>query len=159
MKKLLFALTLSLSGLAFAAEPELKPAQEEAKQAFDEGIEEMLKTVNERCGTKIVVKTDFQNFKTDEWAGRGTYSWCTEVLNVFSGMCNDRPAYKKAIAKKLTGVSCVFAGAKGAEKKDGTNDRTKRNMSFEKGVFTFNMFPDAVNIQDNAKEIVEKALN
>lgn len=159
MKKLVFALTMSICGSAFAAEPELKPAQEEAKASFDESLEDPLKAMNESCGTKIVLKTDFQNFKSEEWNGKGVYSWCQNVVQTIGGMCKDRPAYKKALTKKLTGISCVFAGAKPAQKKDGTNDGTLRNMSFDKGVFTFNMFPDATNISDNTKAVIEKALN
>lgn len=159
MKKLAWCLTMLVSMSTFAAEPELKPAQEEARKDFEEGIEEMLNTVNERCGTKLAVKTDFENFKPDDWKGIGVYGQCKDALNVFSGMCAERPAYKKAIAKKVTGVACLVGGAKGAEKKDGTNDRTKRNMSFDKGVFTFRMFPEAINVYQNANEIIEKALN
>ena len=55
MKKTLLALML-MPSLALAED--LKPAQEEAKAKFDEAIEEPLKLMNEKCGTKVVVKTD-----------------------------------------------------------------------------------------------------
>ena len=74
-------------------------------------------------------------------------------------MCADRPAYKKVIAKKLTGVSCLFAGVKPKEKKDGSSDFTLRNMSFDKGVFTFHIHAEQANAADSAKATLEKALN
>lgn len=63
------------------------------------------------------------------------------------------------IGKKLTAVSCSFAGVKPAEKNDGSNGFTLRNMSFEKGTFTVHLHPDLANIGDNAKATFEKALN
>lgn len=160
MKKLLFAAVFSFAAVCLAAEPELKPNQEEAKGKFDEAIEAPLKELNDKCGTKIkAVKTDYENWKEDDWSGRAHYSWCPDAVSAIASMCEARPAYKKAIAKKLTGVSCLFAGVKPKDKKDGSNDFTLRNMSFEKGTFTFHLHPDTANIGDNAKATMEKALN
>lgn len=160
MKKLLFAAVFSFAAASFAAEPELKPAQEEAKGKFDEAIEAPLKDLNEKCGTKIAtVKSDYENFKDADWSGRAFYSYCPDAVTAIASMCEARPAYKKAIAKKLTGVACLFAGVKPKDKKDGSNDFTLRNMSFDKGTFTFRLHPDAANIGDNAKATLEKALN
>ncbi len=159
MKKLAIAAALGLSTFAFADEPDLKPAQEEAKAKFDEAIEEPLKDMNAKCGTKVTVKTDYQNFKGDEWSGMAFYSWCNAVPEAIGSMCADRPAYKKALAKKLTSISCLFAGVKPKDKKDGSNDFTLRNMSFEKGAFIFYMSKDMANLNDNVKATIEKALN
>ena len=87
-----------LSTATFAAEPELKPAQEEAKAVFDQAMEEPLKALNEKCGTKVTVKSDYQNFKDADWQGKAHYSWCQPVVEAITSMCSDRPAYKKAIA-------------------------------------------------------------
>ncbi len=160
MKNVVIAAALSVSCLAFAAEPELKPAQEEAKGKFDEAIEEPLKALNEKCGTKITtVKSDYENFKEADWPGTAFYSWCPSAMEAITSMCEARPAYKKAIAKKLTGISCLFAGVKPKDKKDGSNEYTLRNMSFEKGVFIFHIEKDEANLGDNAKAVFEKALN
>jgi hypothetical protein len=160
MKKLFVALTLSLSALAFA-EIELKPAQEEAKEKFENEIADAVKAMNEKCGTKVVVKTDFQNFKEADWSGTSVSSYCVPVAETLAEMCESRPAYKKVLSKKLTGVSCLFAGVKPAKKDDGSsNAATQRNMSFEKGVFTYTMSPVGhANLAENAKATMEKALN
>ncbi|WP_249348143.1 hypothetical protein [Corallococcus exiguus] len=73
-------------------------------------------------------------------------------------MC-ERPAYKKAIAKKVTSVACLFAGAKPAQKDDNTNAPTQRNMSLEKGVFVYHLQKDHTNLTDNTKAVLEKAFN
>lgn len=159
MKNTFLAAALCVSGLAFAAEPELKPAQEEAKVKADEAMEEPLKALNETCGTKVVVKTDYENFKEADWSGTGFYGWCPDAVETITAMCKERPAYKKALAKKLTGISCLFAGVKPAEKKDGSNDFTLRNMSFEKGVFVFRIHKNEANLADNTRATIEKALN
>lgn len=160
MKNVFVAAVLSVSFVAFSAEPELKPAQEEAKGKSDEALEESLKGLNEKCGTKIAaVKTDYENFKEADWSGTAFYSWCPTAIDAITAMCADRPAYKKALSKKLTGISCLFAGVKPKDKKDGSNEYTLRNMSFEKGVFTFRIEKDEGNIADNAKATLEKALN
>ena len=160
MKNVFVAAVLSMSCVAYSAEPELKPAQEEAKGKSDEALEPALKALNEKCGTKIKeVKTDYENFKEEAWAGSGFYGWCPDAISAIAAMCDERPAYKKAIGKKLTGISCLFAGVKPKEKKDGSNDYTLRNMSFEKGVFTFHIEKDNSNIADCAKATFVKALN
>lgn len=160
MRKLFVAVVLSLSSFAVAAEPELKPAQEEAKEKFDTELEGALKTLNEKCGTKLkTAKSDYENFSTELWSGRSHYSYCPDAISAVAAMCAERPAYAKAIGKKLTAVSCLFTGVKPAEKNDGSNAFTLRNMSFENGTFTVHLHPDLANIGDNAKATFEKALN
>lgn len=160
MKRLLTAVALSISFIALA-EPELKPAQEEAKDKFDAEIADAVKTMNEKCGTKVVVKTDFEHFKEAEWSGTSVSSYCSSVTQAIGAMCEARPAYKKILAKKLTGVACLVGGVKPAKKEDTTsNAATQRNMSFDKGVFTYTMSPVGhANLEDNAKATLEKALN
>ncbi|NOJ79727.1 hypothetical protein [Myxococcus xanthus] len=155
--KLVFAAVALLSTSAFAEE-DLKPAQEEAKASFEEKISEALAAANEKCGTKLTVKTDFQNFKPEAWANSSYGSYCEAAINGVTSMC-ERPAYKKAIAKKVTGVSCLFGGVKPPEKKDGTNDATLRNLSLDKGTLTYRMSVDHTNIEDNTTATLEKALN
>ena len=162
MTKLATALALTtplMFALPALAEPELKPFQEEAKAAFDEAMEQPLKDANAACGAKITVKSEYEKFNAETWSGRAHYSWCVPVLESVKAMCESRPAYKKALVKKLSTVSCMFSDVKPAEKSDGSNERTLRNMTMAKGVFTFRMYPDAGNIRDNAKATLEKALN
>ncbi|MDC0711589.1 hypothetical protein POL68_24175 [Stigmatella sp. ncwal1] len=156
--KLVFAAaTLLLSTSAFAEE-DLKPAQEEAKAAFEEQIEEYLKPTNEKCGTKLTVKADFENFKAETWSASTFASYCGSVLEGIQSMC-ERPAYKKAISKKVKSVACLLAGAKPAEKNDGSNGAALRNMSLSNGVFTYHASQDQANLSDNTKTTLEKAFN
>ena len=155
--KHVFVAVALLSSAALADE-ELKPAQEEAKAKFEQELEDSLKATNEKCGTTLTIKSDFQNFKTAEWDHASVSSPCQEVVDAIGSMC-DRPAYKKVIAKKLTAVACVFTGVKPAEKKDGSNGRTLRNLSLDKGTFTLHMDKDLANIADNTRAALEKAFN
>ena len=158
MKKLLpLVLVASVPALAFAVD--LKPAQEEAKAKFDEAMEAPLKALNEKCGTKVTMKSDYENYKESEWSGSSYYSWCDGAVEAIATMCESRPAYKKVLSKKLTGFQCLFAGVKPKEKKDGSNEFTLRNMSFSNGTFVFHISKDNANISDNAKTTMEKALN
>lgn len=164
MSKVRWLTVLALSTPLAAASPalaeaELKPFQEEAKAAFDEAMEQPLKDANAACGSKITIKSEYEAFKAEAWEGRSHYSWCVPVLDAIKSMCETRPAYKKVLAKKLTSVACVFSGVKPAEKSDGSNEGTLRNMSMSKGVFTFRMSTDSANVGDNAKATLEKALN
>lgn len=155
--KLVFAAVALLSTSAFADE-DLKPAQEEAKESFEQTIAPALKAANDKCGTKLTVKSDFQNFKPEDWGSSSNGSYCEAALNGLEALC-ERPAYKKAVAKKVTGVSCLFTGVKPAEKDDGTNSATQRNITLEKGTLTYRMDKDHTNISDNTKAVLEKALN
>ncbi len=156
LSTLTFALTVAAPALA---EPDLKPFQEEAKAAFDEAMADPLKAANAACGTKIVVKSEYEKFKADEWSGRSHYSWCVPLLEELKSMCETRPAYKKVITKAVHTVSCLFSGVKPAQKDDGSNGFTLRNLSLAKGVFTMHMAPDMANVNDNARATLEKALN
>ncbi len=158
MKKLLLGIALALAP-ALALAEELKPAQEEAKASFTTALEDPVKALNEKCGTKVAIKADFENWKATDWPSASFYSYCQPVIDTIAAMCADRPAYKKVLAKKLTGIQCLFGGVKPKDKKDGSNEFTLRNMSFDKGVFTFHMHVDSANIADNTKATVEKALN
>lgn len=155
--KHMFVAVALLSSSALADE-DLKPAQEEAKAKFEQELEDPLKAANEKCGTSLTIKTDFQNFKTAEWDHASVSSPCEEVVKALGSMC-ERPAYKKVIAKKLTAVACLFSGVKPAEKKDGSNERTLRNMSVDKGTLTIHMDKDLANISDNTRTTLEKAFN
>jgi len=158
MRKLLpLVLVAFVPALAFAVD--LKPAQEEAKAKFDEAMADPMKALNEKCGTKVTIKSDYENYKEADWAGSGYYGWCQPAVEAITAMCEERPAYKKAISKKLTGFSCLFSGGKPKDKKDGTNDFTLRNMGFAGGTFTFHISKDNSNVKDNAKATMEKALN
>lgn len=153
------ALAVSIApGLASAEE--LKPAQEEAKAEFDKTMDPAVAKMNEACGTKVTVTTDFQNFKRDAWRGIAYYSWCQDVPDTIAELCTKRPAYKKVLTKQLKGISCLFAGVSPLKKEDKTNEMTLRNMSFDKGVFTFHMAPEGQhNLAANVQTTIEKVLN
>ncbi len=158
MKNIAIAIALCFAPVAAHAEA-LSPAQEEAKADFDERTEDALALLNESCGAKVTIKSDFQNFKPDDWArGIKPPALCNLVLAAASSMCKQRPVYKKALGKQLTSVGCVFAGVQPKQKKDVTNTFTLRNLSFTNGALTLRMHTDVVNVGDNTKATVEKAL-
>jgi hypothetical protein len=147
------------SALTFAQE--LKPAQEEAKGQFETRIASSLKSMNEKCGTAVQIKTDFENFQADDWKGTSFGAYCAAVTDAMAQTCASRPAYKKGLAKRLTGVSCLFGGVQKAEPKDSANAKTLRNMSFENGVFVYRMSKSISggNIAGNTQTVLAKTLN
>lgn len=150
----------SISLLPTIAHADLAPAQEEAKTAFESETEDAITAMNGACGTKIAVTADFEHFDTDVWAGTiQPQALCKLVITTVEYMCKDRPAYKKVMGKQLSKIHCSMAGAKPAQKKDGLNDFTLRNMDMTKGVFTLRMHKDMVNVEDNSQKTLEKALN
>jgi hypothetical protein len=157
MKKVLVAMFV-VAGFAFAED--LKPAQEEGKEAFEKETADSLKALNEKCGTKATITADFANFDAEKWSGVSYPSYCRDVVDAVAEMCSSKPAYKKVIAKKLTQVACLFKGAKPAQKDDGSNGATLRNMSFNKGVFTLFLDKDTnANLGENVRTTLTKALN
>ncbi|MBK8010021.1 MAG: hypothetical protein IPK13_01620 [Deltaproteobacteria bacterium] len=150
--------SLSLAATASAA-PELKPFQEEAKAKFDESMEEPLKAANKACGITLTVASEYEKFDAETWKGRWHYGWCVPVLEEIEKMCASRPAYKKALAKKLKSVRCLFSGVEARDKKDSSTVWTRKNMSVKDGTFIFHMDKEQANLNVAAKEALEAALN
>lgn len=160
MKHLILALAF-LTSFAALADDDLKPAQEEAKEKFETEIADGLKAMNEKCGTKIAMTVDWKNYNDEavKAANISFSSYCSGALiDPVVAMC-DRPAYKKAIAKKLTALKCLVTGGKAKGKDQSSADYTMSHMKFEKGTFTYNIQFDHSNLGDNGKAVLEKAFN
>lgn len=149
---------------------ELKPFQKEARLSFEKSISSALKDANAACGTRLKVKTNFNWFDPKDWDGVGYEDSCKEVLRGITAMC-ERPEYKKALAKKVTGVACLFTwdlsqialyGAHAPEpsdtKKAGTNDTKPRNVSLSKGLLMYQMHKGDKAIADDTRAVLEDAL-
>lgn len=159
MTRRLLALLTVLSTAALADDVELKPAQEEAKDKFDKGTAKSLAQLNEKCGTKVTLESDFEHFNGDEWKGTSYPAYCSAMLDSVASMCGSRPAYQKVLGKQLTQVACLFSGVVQAEKGESSMAATLKNLSFEKGVLTFHMQKGQANIEKNTRAVLEKALN
>jgi len=159
MTKLAIVFVIAACLPAVVRADDLTPAQDEARIVFEEETSNALGEMNAQCGTKAAITVDWKNFKPAAWErGIQPQALCKLVVTEIGYMCRDRPPYKKALAKQLKGVSCVFAGVQPKQKKDGTNDFTRRNMSFAKGRFTLRMHGELVNVEDNTKFTVEKTI-
>jgi hypothetical protein len=168
-----FAATVLLSTSARA--DELAPFQKEAKISFEKSISSALKDANTACGTRLKVKTNFNWFNPRDWDGVGYEDACKEVLLGLAAMC-ERPEYKKALAKKVTGVACQFTLNIPADtaryggmyavinskppdnKKAGTNDTKPRNVLMWKGWLTCQMHKGDKTIADDTRTVLEEAL-
>jgi hypothetical protein len=160
MTRFLLTAALLTSFAVFAQDDDLKPAQEEAKEKFEKEMEDELAKMNEKCGTKVATpKVDWKNFTADAFKGLSLSGYAQAALiDSLSSLC-DKPAYKKVITKKVTGLQFNLAGGKPAEKKQNYNEHTQSLIKFEKGVLSFTMHKDATNLSDNAKIVLEKAFN
>jgi hypothetical protein len=96
---------------------------------------------------------------------------CKEVLRGITAMC-ERPEHKKALAKKVTGVACLFTwdvsqfalyGALDPEpsdkpKKAGTNDTRPHNVSLRKGLLMYEMHKGDKTLAADTRTALEEAL-
>ncbi|RYZ41065.1 MAG: hypothetical protein EOO71_13515 [Myxococcaceae bacterium] len=172
--KSVFTAMVLLSTSALADE-KLNPIQKEAKASFEKSISSALDAANTACGTRLKVKTRFHLFNPEEWEGASYAASCSEVLKGVASLC-ERPASKKAIARKVTGVACLFPPPplfpKGtqpalfgaldcdhpANKKACDNDSAPRHIRFWKGVLTYDMRKDDANIADTTRAVLEEAM-
>ncbi|NVJ20876.1 hypothetical protein HUW62_06570 [Myxococcus sp. AM011] len=164
-----FAAMVLLSMAARADEPKL--FQKEARLSFEKSISSALKDANTACGTRLKVKTNFNWFNPKDWDGVGYEDSCKEVLLGIATTCA-RPENKKALAKKVTGVACLFTwnvsemalyGALNPEHPDnkqklGTNDTPPRNVSLSKGLLMYEMHKGDKAIADETRTVLEEAL-
>ncbi|MBL8922695.1 MAG: hypothetical protein JNJ54_27855 [Myxococcaceae bacterium] len=159
MKRFTLA-ALTLSAFVAFADDDLKPAQEEAKEAFENELEAPMKALNEKCGTRLVAPAvDWKNYSKDAIGNISWSSYCTSALiDPLTALC-DRPAYKKAIAKKVTSLKCNLAGGQPPAKGQGYNEHTQAHIKLEKGVFSYTLHKDHSNLTDNGKAVLEKAFN
>ncbi|RKH68492.1 hypothetical protein [Corallococcus aberystwythensis] len=169
-----FAALVLLSTSARAEE--LKPFQKEARSSFEKSISGTLKDANTACGTRLKVKTNFNRFDPNDWDGVGYEDSCKEVLRGVAAMC-ERPEYKKALAKKVTGVACLFTWDLAADiaryggmyatvdpkpsdnaKKSGTDGTQPRNVSMWKGLLTYQMHKGDKTVADDTRAVLEETL-
>ncbi|RKH09656.1 hypothetical protein D7X74_29145 [Corallococcus sp. CA047B] len=166
---------MALLSTAALADEKLNPIQKEAKASFEKSISSALNAANTACGTKLKVKTRFHLFNPEEWDGASYASHCGELLNGVASMC-ERPASKKAIARKVTGVACLFPRPplfpKGtqpalfgaldctnpANKKSCYSNTAPRHIMLWKGVLTYDMHKDDANIADTTRAVLEEAM-
>jgi hypothetical protein len=159
MKNVVLTAAALFAFTAFA-DDDLKPAQEEAKEAFEKEIADNLKSANEKCGTKLAIPTvDWKNYTTEAIGNTSLSSYCgAALIDTLSSLC-DRPAYKKAIAKKVTALRCNVAGGKAPAKDENYNAHTQAHIKLDKGVFSYTFHKDHSNLTDNGKAVLEKAFN
>lgn len=150
---------------------ELTPFQKEARRSFERSISSALKEANAACGTRLKVKTNFNWFNPKDWDGVGYEDSCKEVLLGIAATCA-RPENKKAFARKVTGVACLFTwnlsevalyGALDPEhpetkKKAGANDTEARNVSLSKGLLMYEMHKGDKAIADETRAVLDEAL-
>lgn len=160
MKHLILAAAVLCSFSAFADDDDLKPAQEEAKEAFESELGDNVKSTNEKCGTKFTTPTvDWKNYSKEAIGNISISSYCSAaLLDTLTSLC-DRAAYKKVIVKKVTSLKCNLAGGKAPAKDENYNAHTQAHMKLDKGVFSYTFHKDHSNLTDNGKAVLEKAFN
>ena len=133
---------LLASSLASAAG--LKPAQKEAKKAFEEEIKSYLDDAEKACGVKFKLKTNFEALKTSEWENTSISSYCAGAVGAVTTVCG-KEAYKEALAAAVKEIHCLFGG------KPGDNDAgTQANMSLKGKAFIYKMAPGNPNLVEPA---------
>jgi hypothetical protein len=149
--KVSFLVATLVAGSSFAAG--LKPFQKEAQTFFETKVTDYREDAEKTCGTKFNLKTNFEAFKAEEWTNTASYDWCAQVFTAIKQLC-EKDAYKDELVKNIKEVRCLFGGKDGSD-----NAKTQANMSVGGKAFTHKMHPTSSNIGDNARAVIEKALN
>jgi len=134
MKNVVLTAAALLAFTAFA-DDDLKPAQEEAKEALEKDLADNSK--------EAVGNLSFSS------------SCSSALLDTMASLC-DRPAYKKAILKKVTSLRCNVLGGRAPEKDE---NYTQAHIKLDKGVFSYTLFKGHTSLTDNGKAVLEKAFN
>ena len=160
MKNLVLAAAVLFAFTVFAEDDDLKPAQEEAKAAFEKDIADNLKAANEKCGINLAMPTvDWKNYSKEAVSNMSLSGYCGgAIIDSLGAMCA-RPAYKKAIAKKVTSLKCNIVGGRAPEKGENYNVHTQAHIKLEKGVLSYTLQKGHTNLTDNGKAVLEKAFN
>lgn len=156
MNRLVAVLSVAVAAAAFAED--LKPGQEAELANFTKEVQTNLDALNEACGTKLTtVQSDFAHYDKTKFTSMHPGQVCQSMLLGVKMVCGT-PAYKKAVASKVKGLACLFAGVK-VLPPDRENTREKANLSFEKGVFTYRLDTDHAGAAIAAKQVLEAALD
>lgn len=148
---------LAVSTAASAAD--LKPVQEEAQARFQKDVQTNLDAVNAACGTSFKeVQSDFENYKAADFPAMHPGQVCQSMLLGVKMTCGSA-AYKKAVAKQVKGLACLFAGVKKDLPADRENTREKANLSLDKGVFTYRLDPAHAGAAIAADQVLRAALD
>lgn len=123
---------LALAASSFAVAADLKPAQEEALARFNKDVQTNLDAANAACGTSMLL---------------GVKMACSS------------PAYKKAVAKNVKGLACLFAGVKKDIPSGRESTREKANLSLEKGIFIYRLDPAHAGVAIAADQVLRAALD
>jgi len=129
-----------------------------AEMDFRGEIDTKLKKATASCGFKIVVGTDFENYKASDWRDTKPSAVCSTVIGVVGDYCTS-PKTKAAIVKQVKSLSCLFGGRLPKEEGEFENNSyTRRNMSLAAGVFTIHLAPDFEDLFFNTRDVLEPEL-
>lgn len=141
-----FVATFGAAGSA-VAKGKLSLKEKKQTAAWDTAFADELKYTNEKCGTKMKAKIDWETFAGTE-AFEGKYSvsgYCEPALTNLRYQCEKDEAGKAAVAT-VKEVVCSYA------------PRDKRNISLKKGKLTFGTEFDAANADDFVKAYILEEL-
>jgi hypothetical protein len=137
------------SAEAAAAAKELSPSQKKAQAKFNDELKALGAKLDESCGSKIEIQTDFATFKEADWSSQSLSSRGNEVLNGIVRVSRDAD-YKPELVKRLTGVRFTFDGQPGS---------LLDNMKLSDGLLTCTLHKTHNNIAELTFKVVKQALD
>jgi hypothetical protein len=144
------AAVLVSAGVAFA---DMSLRQKEFAKKQDEYFKKETDPTNEKCGTKIAAKIDWQSFKPEidkqldgkDGHNYSFYGYCSSPMGVMFSMCEDADA-KAAITKRIKSYTCKFGG------------KGKRKIELKGSSLTMWVDWEASNYDDYIKDYLGKTL-
>jgi hypothetical protein len=144
------AAVLVSAGVAFA---DMTLRQKEFAKKQDESFKKEVDLANEKCGTKIEGKIDWESFKGEidkslDGKHERSYSfssYCDAPVGAMFSMCDSEDA-KAAIKKRIKSYTCKFGG------------KDKRKIELKGSSLTMWVDWEAANYDDYAKEYLGKQL-
>jgi hypothetical protein len=144
------AAVLVSAGVAFA---DMSLRQKEFAKKQDEYFKKEADLANEKCGTKIAAKIDWQSFKAEidkslDGKHESSYSfsgYCDSPMGTMFSMCDSEDG-KAAIKKRIKSYTCKFGG------------EGKRKIELKGSNLTMWVDWKAANYDDYVKEYLGKTL-
>ena len=117
LRRLLFSLCLAT---AFVAQAESLEEKKKHREQEDQ-LNEMVKTTNEKCGTKLSANMDWKSTKKEDLQTNSPSAFCGNALEAIQSLCDEAES-KAAVQKQIKKVTCkwVAEGKRSVKLSGGT---------------------------------------
>ena len=128
----------------------------ELKQEQDHALAQVVKDLNETCGSKMSVSFDWKSFEGVDLSGHSPFGLCQEPLKTLGSICDNSEARKARIQEKIKTLTCVYAGK--ASEKEQLKEPEIKEVTVRNGGLIWRFNWNAINVNDYMIEFFKKFL-